>query len=141
MSQTPIYTAILNDGTIYKHWTLFIDAPPPHQKLSLNALGSSEGVFRYECTEITGANNNPRDNPGLEQLYHLCDIDTADAGKVRDVAGQLKIRNEVKGWNCQDFVLDLLEALEEKGIVDTERGDGRYGERKERLRGMQDGLA
>lgn len=47
--------------------------------------------------------------------------------------------NEIRGWNCQDFVLDLLDALEEEQVVDGV--DEGYRLRRLGLQGMQEGLA
>lgn len=41
------------------------------------------------------------------------------------------VRNEVNGWNSQDWVLDLLEALEKRKVIDL---DARYNLSKARIR-------
>ncbi|KAK2792122.1 hypothetical protein FQN51_001917 [Onygenales sp. PD_10] len=139
----PLYTALLNDGTAFKHWALFLDTPTPNPhsapKLLLNALGSSESAhgFRYECVVVTPA-NNPRNNPALHQLVYLCEVGVGDVERVREVAGSVRIRNDVRGWNCQDFVLEVLGGLEGVGVI--EGGEGGYMGRKEGLEGMVEGL-
>ena len=48
------------------------------------------------------------------------------------------IHNQYPGYNCQDYVLELLDDLEGKGIVDgNDRG---YRNMKEVLSSRQDGL-
>lgn len=41
------------------------------------------------------------------------------------------VRNEANGWNSQDWVLDLLEALEKRKVIDL---DARYNLSKARIR-------
>lgn len=50
---------------------------------------------------------------------------------IKDLAGKAPVRNEVKGWNSQDWVLDLLGALETEKVIDL---DARYKISKARIR-------
>lgn len=47
---------------------------------------------------------------------------------VESFAKKATIHNEFPGYNCQDYVIELLEALEEAGI--TDRDDQDYKARK-----------
>ncbi|KAK2846321.1 hypothetical protein FQN49_005845 [Arthroderma sp. PD_2] len=127
--QVSIYAAIFDDGCVFKHWALFVDGPTPSTKLILNTMGS-ESRFRYEQRTA-----NAREDETLLELHRICDI---DASKVPDIAGiaeKVPIRNDIPSWNCQDFVFDVVNALE--GQVEMDDG---YKERLESLRLKQDGL-
>lgn len=123
-----------DDGSIFKHWALAIEAPEdPHKTMLLQVMGS-DGRFRYEP-----ATADVRARPGLIQQVYLTDAAAARLNSIRDVADRVPVCNEIRGWNCQDFVLDLLDALEEEQVVDGV--DEGYRLRRLGLQGMQEGLA
>ncbi|WEW58266.1 hypothetical protein PRK78_003734 [Emydomyces testavorans] len=132
-STVSLYVAIDDDGSIFKHWALFIDAPHAQDKTVLQALGSA-GRFRFESK-----NADARLYDTLVELFYVCDVDVARMNDVKQIAEQLPIRDSVAGWNCQDYVLDLLKALEGEGLVDGEE-EG-YRKRWSTLWHKQDGLA
>lgn len=128
-----LHVAIRNDDqSIYKHWGLFIDGRRKADKVILQAMGS-DGRFRFDA-ELTDA----RQLQGLVELVYLCDVELAKVDTIKDIAGKLPIQNGVSGWNCQDYVLDLLATLEEKHVIDAH--DGGYQERKSSLEKKQEGL-
>lgn len=57
---------------------------------------------------------------------------------IKDAAQNAPIHNEYPGYNCQDYVLDLLDDLEEKGIIDKK--DKKYQQKKEIVKSKQEGL-
>ncbi|KAB8076502.1 hypothetical protein BDV29DRAFT_170078 [Aspergillus leporis] len=127
---TQIYLSIVDNGGIYKHWSLFIDG---HSKIILQAKGS-DGRFRYEPERI-----DPRGLSGLIELVPLFEVDEgAKVDIVKALACQVRVRSDVHGWNCQDWVLGCLDKLEEKGVVDGE--DMEYKERKKYVMGKVEGL-
>ncbi|KAJ5468089.1 hypothetical protein N7475_005841 [Penicillium sp. IBT 31633x] len=133
MSTVPIYVAIsLGDG-VYRHWGLFIDAPQDEDKILLQAAGS-DSRFRYE-SEM----KDSRNSEGLVELIPLCDVDLAEITCIKTIASQVTIHNDIRGWNCQDYVLDLLEALEKQQVVDSK--DTTYQKQKRLVSSRQEGLA
>ncbi|CDM34105.1 unnamed protein product [Penicillium roqueforti FM164] len=114
-STVSIYVAISASEGVYKHWGVFIDAPREEDKMFLQVAGS-DGRFRYEL-ETTDVRQSER----------------------LTVASQATVHNEIRGWNCQDYVLDLLEALEKEGMVNGK--DAGYKKQKGLLHGKQEGLA
>ncbi|KAF8249535.1 hypothetical protein K440DRAFT_640905 [Wilcoxina mikolae CBS 423.85] len=102
-----LYTAIINDGGIFLHWSL-----------------------------SAGANHPQRH--GLRRSLPLCSVGIEKVGKIKDVAKNIPIKNDVSGWNCQDFVIDLLDELEEDGVLDGENGG--IKRRRWFLRGSRRGL-
>ena len=68
----------------------------------------------------------------LEQI-DICDIDgTSDIAEVESHLKKQPMRNEVSSWTCQDWVMEVLEALDEDNLLD----EYQYGEAKERLMGL-----
>jgi hypothetical protein len=132
-STVPIYVAISIGDGVYKHWGVFIDAPQEKDKTFLQVAGS-DGRFRYEL-ETRDVQRSER----LVELLPLYDVDVAEINPIKTVASQITVHNEIRGWNCQDYVLDLLEALENEAIVNSK--DERYKKQKDLLRGKQEGLA
>lgn len=75
------------------------------------------------------------------ELFYLCDVDTSRTNTIKHIAENAVIHNEYPGYNCQDYVLDVLEELESRGIVDGDGDwDGGYVRRKEELVRRQEGL-
>ena len=132
-STVSIYVAIHDDGGVYKHWGIFIDEPQEAEKLLLHVKGS-DGRFRYE-PEMKDA----RRSRSLVELVYLCDVDVAKTSSIKTVASKVPVHNEIRGWNCQDYVLDLLDALEDGAIVNNQ--DAGYKKQKNLVRGKQEGLA
>lgn len=59
---------------------------------------------------------------GLESIEHA-------------IEKQVLVRNDYADWTCQDYILDVLEMLEEEWWLDTD--DNEYMDVKEKLRGMR----
>ncbi|KAJ5960597.1 uncharacterized protein N7479_007747 [Penicillium vulpinum] len=128
-----IYVAISVSDGVYKHWGVFIDAPREEDKVLLQVAGS-DGRFRYEL-ETTDVRQSER----LVELLPLYDVDATQINSIKTVASQVAVHNEIRGWNCQDYVLDLLEALENEAIMNSK--DAGYKKQRDLLHGKQEGLA
>ena len=65
----------------------------------------------------------------------LCEIQPGDVQQLRDIAKEAKVDNETLDWTCQDYVVEILEALEEACIIgfDGEDYDREYAENKEEV--------
>lgn len=134
MSTTTLHVAIYDDIGIFKHWSLFIDGEDEADKTELQVMGS-DGWFWFEEKK----NSNARDSVTLFELFYLCEVDSTKVNTVKEIARNNPVRNEISGWNCREFVLDVLDDLESEAIIDGK--DKGYGKRKVELRGKQDGLA
>lgn len=124
--------AIHHDGEFYKHWGILIENPEGPESILLQVMGS-DGRLRYEPET-----KDIRTSSALVELVYLCDVDKTKIGSIETVARKVTVQSEIKGWNCQDYVLDLLDALENEAIVDKE--DVGYQNQKNLVRGRQDGL-
>lgn len=92
----------------------------------------SDRRFRFDPV----LHGDPRDDPHREllDLVHLADVPAAIPQILRLADQQVPIRNDVSGWNCQDFVIDLPDVLEGQGL--PPKG---YAARKEELKGRVEG--
>ncbi|OAX80546.1 hypothetical protein ACJ72_05117 [Emergomyces africanus] len=131
-STAGLNVAIYNDSGVYKHWLLFIDGPTHAEKFILQAMGSS-GHYRFEMENL-----DAHKLLNLSEMIHLCDVDTSDINTITEVARTATIHNEFPGYNCQDYVLELLDGLEEKNIIDASNEN--YRKSKEVVKGKQEGL-
>lgn len=76
-------------------------------------------------------NSDPRDSGSYRGMIYLTDVKTRDVQDIEEIARGLHL-NRFFGWDCQDFVMDLLKALEDEVIIDP--NDNEYQEQKHRLR-------
>lgn len=123
-----------NDSGVYKHWSLFIDGPTDTEKIELNIKGSSTSYY-FEMME----SSNARESASLLELIHLYDADASTIGVIKDAGRNATIHNEYPGYNCQDYVLELLDELEAKGIIDGK--DAKYRKNRKIVESKQEGLA
>ena len=132
VSKSSINVAIYDETGIFKHWSLFLDTSIEAEKAEIQVMGS-DGRFWFEEKR-----SNARTADNLLDIFFLCEVDSSKLSSIKEIARKVPIRNEVSGWNCQDFVLDVLEALEGEGIIDG--GNEEYVKCKKELRNRQDGL-
>ncbi|KAJ5594731.1 uncharacterized protein N7459_000939 [Penicillium hispanicum] len=130
-SAVSLYVAIYNDEGIYKHWNLFLDGPTTSQKIMLEAMGSSTRYYFQQRIEDARASDI------LHELIYMCDVPVSTLDAIQ-LAKSLPIHNEYPGYNCQDFVLELLGELETRGVIGGD--DREYQRRKEVVAGKQEGL-
>ncbi|KAE8374233.1 hypothetical protein BDV26DRAFT_300360 [Aspergillus bertholletiae] len=127
-----VHVAIITDEGVFKHWAIFIDVPRESDKIMLQARGS-DGRFRYEPEY-----GDARGLSGLDELVFLFQVESAEATWPKAAANELPVRSDIHGWNCQDWVLDFLDKLEEDDLIDGE--DRAYREQKSYVRGKVEGL-
>ncbi|EEH04313.1 conserved hypothetical protein [Histoplasma capsulatum G186AR] len=132
-STAGLNVAIYEDRGIYKHWLLFIDGPTEAEKFILQTMSCS-GNYRFELENL-----DAHKLLNLSEMVHLCDVDTSEIRAITDVARAAVVHNKYPGYKCQDYVLDLLDGLEEKNIIDGD--DAGYKKSKEVVKSKQEGLA
>lgn len=128
-----LHVAIYQDEGVYKHWSLFIEGPTAGEKTILHILGSSTR-YRFELRT-----SDARRSASLSELIPLCDVPTSKISAIKEAGRTMPIHNEYAGYNCQDYVLDLLDDLEGKNLIDG--NDAEYKKRKEVVKSKQEGLA
>ena len=115
-STIPLKVAIYENPGI-KHWSLFIDAADSDNKTIIHLLGARQKYFREVRTRSDAAVSN-----SLIELCSVCEMDASKLETVKNIAWETPVRNEESNYSCQDFVLEVLERLEDEGII-IDRGD------------------
>lgn len=103
----------------HEHWALYLNDPSNPIKTIFEVKGST-GRYRYE-PEIKP--QNVRLSRDLVGLVPICTVEPSKASKIKEIAGTVRVRNEVEGWNSLCFVGELFNALEREGVVDGEDED------------------
>ena len=127
-----VYVAIITDKGVFKHWAIFIDEPHEPGKIMLQVRGS-DGRFRYEPEY-----GDARCLSGRDELVFLSDMESTRTSILKAIARELPVRSDIHGWNCQDWVSDFLDKLEEEDII--KGGESGYRERKSYVQGKVEGL-
>ncbi|TPX22008.1 hypothetical protein DIZ76_015974 [Coccidioides immitis] len=71
-------------------------------------------------------------------MVHLCDMDTSKIGTIKNAAKNVVIHNKYPGYNCQDYILELLGDLEKKNIINKSKTN--YKHNKKVVQSKQEGL-
>jgi hypothetical protein len=95
-------------------------------------MGSSTS-YRFEMR-----NSDPRQWDTILEVIYMSHVSASDGPAIKEAGKNAVIHNEAPGYNCQDYVLELLDELEERGIIDG--SDGGYGERKAYVKSKQEGF-
>ncbi len=115
-----------------QHWALNV-SNQVQSLLTIQAL--SLATWRLDIITSTGTTpeNDPSHLPSYAGTIPLTHVKASDLPRIGQLARQLEM-DRWPGWNCQDYVIDLLGALEKEGVI--EERDGDYESRKRRLRGI-----
>ena len=117
-----LFVAVHGDGRQDdQHWALYIENITLVQAMSL----------RFWSVNVS--NSDPRDSESYRGMIYLTDVRTRDVQDIERIACGLRL-NRYFGWNCQDYVMDLLDALEDEAVINPD--DNEYQEQKDRLRRM-----
>ena len=82
--------------------------------------------------------SDARNSASLAELIEMCVVPASNIRAIKEAGRKTTIANEYPGYNCQDYVLDLLDVLEAKGIIDGD--DENYQKKKELVKSKQEGL-
>ncbi|BCS25490.1 uncharacterized protein APUU_50201S [Aspergillus puulaauensis] len=108
----------------FKHWALHLHT------------GSEDLVFEVDgehplFTKVTST-GKPTDNESFLESLHVGEIGIPDIPTVRRIVDEARVDNETLEWDCQEYVLEILEACEVEAVLEEEDPD--YAEVKEILR-------
>ncbi|KAJ6014861.1 hypothetical protein N7540_009452 [Penicillium herquei] len=96
-----------------------------NRKLLLYVEGFSKN-FRFDRQFA-----DPRDSETFSELIHLCDVPVshiAPIDQAAEEAEEAEVHNEFAGYNCQDYVLELLDDLEARKLLNGK--DTQYKKQK-----------
>ena len=96
----------------FKHWALFLDRPAA--PLIIEAAGEHPSFTK------SLVHGDPNNDPMNERNILVADINDTDLQELMTIVDKAKIDNEVLMWNCQDYVLEILEELHNQCIIDEQ---------------------
>ncbi|KAK4613285.1 hypothetical protein CLAFUW4_08792 [Fulvia fulva] len=132
MATANLCVALYDNGVFFKHWALFVNGRSNQEKVIFHVQGAEKN-FKYESRQGDATTSKKF----LESLP-LCRIEISKLKDIELAAENTVLHNERRVWNHQDYVLDLLDKLEEEGIVNGD--DKEYRKNKDAVRCKQDGL-
>jgi len=87
---------------------------------------------------------NPRNSRSYIKSIYLAEVREDDIKAFKEAVAATKVDNETSEWDCQDYVLEILDKLEAECLIvdDDDDGDddddeGTYKKRKEKLKSMR----
>jgi hypothetical protein len=127
----------------YKHWAVCLEIDNEDgsdaEYLIIQANGS-QGQFRLDM-----AFKKPEDSSKFIQKAPVFNLWKDAERRIVEIAGGLRIRNEEETYNCQDFVMDLLEAIAQEFLDENDEDDKElidyYVMQRDKLLPRMDGLA
>ncbi|OJD12982.1 hypothetical protein AJ78_06497 [Emergomyces pasteurianus Ep9510] len=125
-STIPLSVAIYDNPGI-KHWSLFIEGDSLNEKTLIHLLGARSNYF-FNIRTSSDAKNSK----SLVEMIFLCHINASEIESIKNTAEKMTIRNDSADYSCQDFILELLNTLEEEAIIDPTNAD--YADSKQILR-------
>lgn len=95
----------------YEHWALYLEDHDNHK------LFQVVGAHPTFTANVTIA--KPTSTERHKRSIFVSDINTIDLDELEKAVGALVPVNSVVHWNCQDYVMEVLEKFEEGFIVDA----------------------
>lgn len=114
----------------FDHWALWLHGP------SYNKLFQVTGDYAEMRAQML--DEDPTDNTRLYQTITLDDILIDRIQAVEACIYGVRVQNDVALWDCQDYVLDVLDTLEDNGFLGGHAGYLRTRKALTRLRGPAD---
>ncbi|KAI9698634.1 MAG: hypothetical protein M1836_003743 [Candelina mexicana] len=108
----------------YQHWALYL------QTDTGNLIFEVTGSHPYFKHNVVKA--DPRNSQSFVKMIFMDTVNSGDIATVQNVARTTKTDNETVEWDCQEYVLDMLETLEEECVVDDD--DETYKNAKKELK-------
>ncbi|PGH31121.1 hypothetical protein GX50_06098 [[Emmonsia] crescens] len=108
----------------FQHWALYLDADD--QDVIFEVTGSHP-VFQPNVVH-----SRPERSKNFVGKIFVAVISKTDIQRVYDVVSATPVDNDTVEWDCQKYVLDILDELEDEFIL--EEDDEEYREAREELK-------
>ncbi|MCJ1422919.1 hypothetical protein MMC29_000799 [Sticta canariensis] len=108
---------------VYEHWALHL------QNNTTDTIYEVVGELPNFQTHVLL--KSPSATKRHKRSVFLCNINETDMALFENVLATLAPANSPEGWNCQNYVLDVIDELEEKGVI--ENSNEAYIEAKKQL--------
>lgn len=99
----------------YQHWALYIENGEEH--LVFEVIGQ-HGTFERNMIVA-----DPKRSRSFRRLVFVAVLDQEDIERVKTATENVSVDNETVEWDCQDYVLEVLDNLEEEFVLDENDED------------------
>lgn len=107
------------------HWALYLE--DGSERTIYEVIGESP-LFKPNL--ITG--KRPDHTFRHRRTIFVYEINASDLAEFKEAVSSVKIQNDVSHWNCQDYVIEILDKLEEECII--EEDDKKYIKAKKEVK-------
>jgi hypothetical protein len=111
----------------YQHWALSVEYE--EQKMIFEIVGEHP---HFECNYLEV---DPKSAKSYVGRQFVAVIRIADIEIIRKVAAEIALDNETTEWDCQDYVLEVLDQLESEYVL--EEDDEEYIDARSILKGKR----
>ena len=108
----------------YQHWALYIENGEDH--LILEVVGQHPTFKRNTVVA------DPKKSRSFRELLFIAVLREGDVARVESAAQSVTVDNETIEWDCQDYVLEVLDELEAEYVLDADEEE--YIDAREILR-------
>ncbi|KFY44761.1 hypothetical protein V494_01331 [Pseudogymnoascus sp. VKM F-4513 (FW-928)] len=120
-----LFIAMYEAGTgNYEHWALCVDGDGDN----------APTIFEVSGEHGTFAKSAVQDEPESRLLHKrniaVGEVNERDMPELLKVTDDAKVDNETTEWNCQDYVIEILETLYEECIIDEDDEEFKRGMKK-----------
>lgn len=113
----------------YDHWALSIQQG---RKAFIYEVIGQHGTFTRNVSETA---EEFEDSARFKEAIELSEFADRDLQAFKQVVEATVVDNETLEWDCQDYVIEILDNLEDAGVLDED--DGEYQEQKRVLKGKR----
>ncbi|KAI8969542.1 hypothetical protein BD414DRAFT_450219 [Trametes punicea] len=108
------------------HWAIYLQVVEGDEtKHFIYQANGDEGELELDVREA-----NPKASTRFCKQIDVSDLDNDNTiTQVKELLAQQPMKNDIPSWNCQDWVMEALEALDDAALVDNYQ----YHEAKEML--------
>lgn len=99
----------------YQHWALYIEND--EENLILEVTGQHPAFKRNVVMA------DPKRSRSFQDLLFVAVIQVNDIERVKKAAQSVPVDNETIEWDCQDYVLEILDKLEDEFVLEENDED------------------
>lgn len=116
-----LYIAMYEAGTgNYEHWALCLD--DGDDLPTIFEVSGEHGTFEKSTVQ-----DEPENRLRHKRNIAVGEVNARDIPELLKVVDNAKVDNETTEWNCQDYVIELLETLYDECIIDEDDEEYKRG--------------
>ncbi|KAL2847190.1 hypothetical protein BJY01DRAFT_167612 [Aspergillus pseudoustus] len=108
----------------FQHWALHLHTD--HEDFIFEVDGEHPSFIKVNSSA------KPTDSDTLIESLYVGEIGIPDVATVKKIVDEARVDNETLEWDCQEYVLELLEACEREAILEEDDLD--FAETKQILK-------